>query len=96
MYSIPFASVAGKFVVEYNGPMRVDLNLRLAEGGTLLGGVRGNLKAAACEHCSKEKHGTKRHLLYQQQLLDFERFLVERGAIDEGWRTNQPTAHICV
>lgn len=90
MYTMSTAGRAAKFILEYDGQVKVDVNVRTHAGGTMLGLVRWCIEEAQelIAHTSPSLEGKIRKYHYNlEQLEEVEKILLGKGAIDGGWDT---------
>jgi len=81
------AARAAKFILEYDGPVKVDVNVASHAGGTMLGLVRWCIEEAhELIDCNSESEGLlRKHNYTLEQLEGVEKILIQKGAIDGGW-----------
>jgi len=89
MYTMSTAARAAKFLIQYDGPVSLDVNVRSNAGGTMLGSVRWCISEAVDLVENFTMLGNKRMIRKNkynlEQLVDLEKMLIERGAIEGVW-----------
>jgi len=80
---------AATFLLEYDGPVKVNVNVETQAGGTMLGYVRSEIEHQRGLIEQDERLGIETHVRRNhynlEQMEDLEKLLVEKGAIDGGW-----------